>query len=194
MAKMQRTPKGPFQDMCHNLRVQGRLKLRQVADAIGIAPSSAGNVEYSRFRVISDEKAARLADFYKLGPKTYPTRDAFMAASAALPISEYTANQRERWKVGNEQRSKSRRYELLFEAVNNLVCMHAAFGDPCTCTPAVAESFDEPAVAGVTCALCQACQAMGIPEGYGDSRVVLDRIGKLYAARDAKAAAKAAAP
>src|SRR3990172_1111770 len=141
-ARTTRTSKGPFQDLCRDLRMSRGLKLREVASAIGIAVSTYGNVEASRHRVISDGRVEKLADFFKLDGAE---RVRFVTAAAALPLSEYTVDQREKWAKRNELRSKSHRFVLMFEALDNLVCMHAASGDQCTCTPETPADFDAPA-------------------------------------------------
>lgn len=190
MGRVQRTPKGPFQDMCFELRTRHRLRHKHTAEAMGVAVSTAGNVEYSRFRVVSDEKAAKLADLYKLGPNTTPTRAAFMAASAALPISEYTQAQREDWKRRNLVRSKSRRFDMMLEAIDDIVCMLGAEGRPCTCTPELPGDFDVEPTPATVCPLCKAMQAMGIPEGYSSPDLAFARIAQFHETR--KASAKAA--
>lgn len=169
---------GPSQtlgQLCRDLRLAKGLKQRQVAEAVGVATSTWGNVESSKFKVISEEKALRVADFFEL---TGALRENLLAASAAMPMSKYTLAQRERWKTKNAARSKDKRAALVWEALENLVCWQAAKGAQCSCTEA---TFDEDAS---VCPLCQAMHALGVTEGYGDSMTAMTRLATLYAAPD----------
>jgi transcriptional regulator with XRE-family HTH domain len=174
--------------MCYGLRTSRRLKLREVANGIGVSTSTYGNVESRPHRVISDERVAKLADFYRLGPVE---KKKLLDLAAQLPLSGYTERQRELWAKKNQMRSKAKRFDLMFEALDNLVCMFAAEGKPCTCTPATPGDFDEEPRPGVTCPACQAMQAMGIAEGYGDPVLALQRIAKLHDRLESAAAKKA---
>lgn len=157
--------KSDFAILCKKYRQQHRLKLREVASIIGVVTSTYGNVESSSHKVISDDKAAALADHYKLAGDE---RQAFMAASAACPLSTYSQKQRDQWKRQNERRSRAKlSYRLEAAACGLLGLLFLNCPDPdklCAC------DFD-----GSACELCAALAAIGFPPGkYTNDREVSD--------------------
>lgn len=151
------------------------LKLRQVAEAINISASTYGNLESSPHRVVSANKAAAIADFYRLTP---PDRDALMRMWEATPLSEFSERRREKWKIQNERRSLARRVPRLEYALCLLAGMHIGLQDDdkvCVC-----ELDSDP------CEVCEALSALGL-DAYSTKDHAIAQLaalqGKLEAAR-----------
>lgn len=174
--------KSDFAIMCRSLRVKKGLKLREVAAAIGVAPSTYGNVESSRFKVIGSHRVARLVELYSLPP------DQAVALSAAwerVPLSEYGTKVREGWRKRNTQRSQVKRVPGLESALVELLCLQIGDHgeDSCRCGfNGKLEDSDR------ACEVCEALAALGLP-----SFTTADKAIELLSAKQDRIAEAAAA-
>jgi len=84
------------------------MKQREVAKVLGVAISTAGNIEYSPFKVIDRRKAVILADHYKLRGAQQAD---FMAAWEECPLSPDGQKRKEYWKKRNALRSKAKNHD-----------------------------------------------------------------------------------
>ncbi len=175
--------------MCRNLRIQSKIKQKDVAAAVGIRPSTYSNLESSQFRVVNVEKAWRLARFFGLDGEQ---ADLFIAAHGKTELSDYAKNSRDRWQKRNTQRSKARRAEALERALIDLlaVTFSLAADDTqlCTCTfgGGSAGDPDRP------CEVCSALGQLNLPAFESRDKSTAQLI-ELQARLDREAAARAAA-
>lgn len=130
MVNSQRTE---FGAICRNLRKGRGLRLRQVAEILGVALSTYGNVESSKYRIVGESKASALATFYRLPA---PDRDRLMAAWSATPLSPFSEKRQERF----EKLKQSRKLAKLVPALKLSLCevlgMHIGLMDDdkiCVC-------------------------------------------------------------
>lgn len=86
------------------------LKQREVAKGIGVANATYGNVESSRWMVVGEQGARRIAKFYRLDRDQ---TDALLKAWRELPISKEGKKRREVYAKKNAQRSKSKHHDKL---------------------------------------------------------------------------------
>lgn len=151
--------KSDFAILCRTLRIQKGYKQREVALAIGIRPSTYGNVESSRWKVIRRERAERLAAFLQLMPDDH---DRLLEAWEKCPLSEYGERVRERWKRRNERRNKVKMHDRIQISLIEMTAMCLAVArNPdtlCTCEFG-GGTIDDPDRA---CELCEALMALGL--------------------------------
>lgn len=163
---MDNNPELVFRVMLRDLRKRRGLKLRQVAEVIGVAPSTYGNAESSAFRVFGEGKAAAVADFYRL---TGSDRESFMSAWAATKLSPFSEKRREIWHANNERRSAARRLPKLELAMAELLGVHIGAMDDdkiCVC------DF------GNVCEVCAALELLGL-DRFSTRDHAIDQIAKL---------------
>jgi len=113
---MDQSIRSEFAAICRNLRIERALKQRQVAEAIGVKLATYGNLESSRFKVISDRRAEALSGFYGLSAEDH---ERLMLASAACPLSPGGEIRRATWAKLNTQRSKAKNHDALKLALVN---------------------------------------------------------------------------
>lgn len=167
-----------FGARCRELRMARNLKLRQVAEAIGISHSTYGNVESSKFRVVSMTKACSLADFFKL---TGPDRVSFLTMWEETPLSKFSEERRAKWRVQNEGRNARRLVPRLQYALCCLAGMHVGMVEDetriCVCE-----------IGGDPCEVCEALSVLGL-DAYSTREHAINQLaalqGKLEAARAA---------
>jgi hypothetical protein len=154
------------------------LKQKAVAHAIGVAVSTYGNVESSRYMVVGEAAANRLANFYALDPGQ---RAELLAAWRELPLSKHGQQRRKAFARRNAQRSKAKHHDLLMvslcEVLGTLLPMLPA-EQICAC------DFTS------TCEVCTALENLGL-EPFTTLPDVVDRLAKLGDQLEAKAAAGA---
>lgn len=174
----------PFGARCRELRISRHLKQRQVAEAIGIAGSTYGNLESAAHRVIAGDKAVALADFHKLAASD---REVFLALWEATPLSGFTLKRRERWRTLNERRSLAKRVPALELSLCLVLGVHIGLTDSdkvCVCQP----------FGGDPCEVCEALTVLGL-DTYTTREVAIDQLSKLQGKLEAaRAAAGQAAP
>lgn len=159
-----------FGEMCRDLRKANRLKLREVAAAIGVADSTAGNMESSQFKVISRDKALKLSNFYKLSASQMTE---FMAAWEACPLSPHGEKRREYWKKANELRSKAKNHDPmkcgLVECLG-IILMDRPDDQVCACDGTE------------TCSVCYALARIGVTSPFtpSDREKILTQLTKLH--------------
>ncbi len=162
------TKSSQFGIMCRSLRKAKRLKLREVAQVLGIANSTAGNLESCAFKVVSRDKAMRLAAFYELHAKDLAD---FISAWEAWPLSQHGKKRREYWAKQNERRSKAKNHDPLKLALVELLGLHIMAlpeAEVCAC------DFD------IQCGVCGALDRIGIdPFTPADRDKILARLGKV---------------
>jgi len=177
--------KPEFLTMVRSLRVAAELKQRQVAEGIGVAVSTYGNIECTPHKIVSVDKVKKLAQFYQLD--TADT-DRLIAAWSELPISEYSAKQRERWAKQNSKRGKARAYDRLRLSVVELAgALVTEFGEEaCTCLPEGGTAQDP----NQACEFCEVLEQVGAGK-WTTLAEVSERLvalqSQLEAERDAKA-------
>lgn len=165
--------------MARQLRITHGLKQREVATAIGVQPSTYGNLESSPYKIIRRERVDDMARLYKLDKDQYSE---LIAAWDRAPISDYSAKQRKGWEKRNEARSKGKQLEIVKLALCDVIdwlASSAAVGEPveaaCDCRPP--DPFmDED---GRTCELCLAMHALGFPDGWVSGEVASARIAEI---------------
>lgn len=182
--------------MARELRIKNHLKQRQVAERIGIKPSSYGNLECSPFKVVGRDKVVRMGLLYKLTPLELA---ALSAAWERCPLSPYGEKQKKHWERRNRMRSKAKHHDRIFlsllEVLGTLIPM--VDGDHvCSCGAAGPPDGSEfewepPAVNGL-CEVCSALENLGLSPYTTKERVIaeLDRLQcKLEAKSEAETAA-----
>jgi transcriptional regulator with XRE-family HTH domain len=173
---MESKSKCDFAVIARQLRVKNGKKQREVAEAIGVRPSTYGNLESSPFKIIRRERVDELSRFYRLDQAQHSE---LVAAWERAPISEYSQKKREGWARQNEARSKGKRLDMVQTALCDLldaIASSAAAGEPCpsACSCVAPDAFvDEP---GRTCELCSAFHALGFPDGFVSPDVAAQRI------------------
>jgi transcriptional regulator with XRE-family HTH domain len=174
--------KSDFAVMCRDLRIRKGLKQREVAEHLGVRPSTYGNVESSPHKVIRREKAIRLAELYRLPPTGAAE---LLAAWDRCPLSAYSVRQRAHWEKRNLHRSKAKMHDRLQIALCELLGVHiAAVPDEQVCV--CVQDFVEDSV----CEVCTALELLGL-DRFAGSRAATT--GQLAALQDKLEAARAAA-
>ncbi len=172
-----------FPLLCRQYRIQGGARQREVAQSIGIACSTYGNVESNNHKTMSLDRVHVLAKYHKL---TADQTAELVAAWDELPASEYNQAQAKTWDQRKAFRSKAKNYDRLklslLEVCTLLVTLVPDPETLCTC-PEVdlfADDSDrgEPAA---PCELCAALKLLGLT-GYTD---VDDVIAKLAPVQEA---------
>lgn len=146
-----------FGELCRIMRKEKGLKLRQVAEAIGVTTSTYGNIESSQWRVVGEDRANLIANFHNLGDTA---RAELLAAWNETPISEYGRRRAEKWKQQNARRSLAKRVPGLESALVELLCLQVGDhgDDSCRCGfDGKLEGSDR------ACEVCEALAALGLP-------------------------------
>lgn len=167
-------------------------KQREVAESIGVATSTYGNIESSRYMVVGEPGAKKLATFYGL---TGPDREKFLAAWRKLPLSKHGEKRRKEFARRNSQRSKSKHHDLLMISLAEVLgLMFSVAPDPDTLCHCQLE-LDGVTRAGPLCEICLALDNLGLPP-YSTSASTIAGLAvlqdKLEAARDKPAEGGAA--
>lgn len=175
------TAKSEFGVMCRNLRVSRNLKQREVAEAIGISVSTYANMESSPWRVVSEEKVIRLANFYGLAQAVF---DELLERWSKTELSEYGKQSRERWEKRNAQRSKAKRAAALERALIDVLAVTFEVSDsagvpPCRCT-----------FGGEVCEVCAALAILGAPP-FTTTEAAVENLAALQRRIENEAAAAA---
>lgn len=168
-----------FAVMARSLRIEARLKQREVATFIGVQPSTYGNLESSPFKIIRLERVHDLSRLYKLDASRHA---ALVAAWEAAPISEYSKKQREGWSKRNEVRAKGKqldRVKLALCDVLDGIGLAAVMGAPYEARCHCIQPDPMLEVEGSTCDLCLAFHALGFPDGWVSGQVAIDRIAEI---------------
>lgn len=166
--------------MCRQLRLDNRLRQREVAAACGIKASSYGNVECNNHKTIALDRVNLLADVYGLNEQA---KAEFIAAWNELPMSTYSAKQTKTYLQRRETRSKVKNHDRLKLSLLELaVLTMTRDADPdtlCSCPePDLFAGPDEQPQP--PCELCTALQLLGLT-GY---TTVADVMEKLAAIQD----------
>jgi transcriptional regulator with XRE-family HTH domain len=164
---MESKPKSDFAKMCRTLRVQKGLKQREVAEGIGVKPSTYGNIESSPWKVVGIEKVERMIQLYGLGP---PRSDELRDAWSRVPLSAYGEKQRQTWERRNRQRSKAKHHDRLKRSLCEVLGLLLPEYPHTVC----ACSFDreEP------CEVCMAFENLGLPP-FKDMPTAIRDLAKL---------------
>lgn len=138
----------------------------KLASDLGVGPSTIGNMESQNYVVISEKRAASLADLFGLDEHG---KEDLLAAWRELPVLAYTEGQRDRWRKKNEQRAKLKSHEAvvlahqkaLLEIFGELVltAYTANLELKCDCGPNGMSERDPTR----SCELCNAMQVLGLP-------------------------------
>lgn len=151
-----------FGPMCRELRQAARLKQREVAERVGIAVTTYGNLESNKHKTVRRERAEAIARSFGLGAEM---RAQLLAAWEAQPVSEYSQRQRESWNKRNLTRGKARGFDramtALLELASLLVTSVPDAGALCAC-PEPDLFADPPESEPVPCELCNALQLLGL--------------------------------
>lgn len=180
--------KPEFAILCRNLRVNHKpyLKQREVAKAIGIAPSTYGNVESSMYMVVGQSAAHRIANFYELNG---PDRDHLLAAWRKLPLSPYGEKRKKEFSRRNAMRSKAKLADKLKRSLAEcLGLMLPQFsevneGKVCAC------AFDSDEL----CEVCMALDNLGL-DTYTTLDKAISDIAGLQSKLEAERAQNGATP
>lgn len=170
--------KTEFGKMVRDLRIAAGLRQRQCAEGIGIKPSTYANIESSTFRVIGEERARRIAEFYKLGPERTAE---LMAAWEATPLSPFAAKRKEGWDRRNRMRYKAKHHDRVFGSlveVLGMLIMTTPEDQVCSCE-----------LDGNLCPVCAALDHVGL-SGFDTQDKTLDRLARLTDKLAARAAAE----
>jgi transcriptional regulator with XRE-family HTH domain len=176
---MDSSTKMRFPALCRDYRVAAKLRQREVANALGIATSSYGNVESVNRKTLSRDRAEQLANFYKLDEAA---RTDLLAAWDEMPVSEYSQRQADAYAARRAQRSKAREADRLKTALLEVVgLLISSVDDPgklCACQAAQIFDFsqgDTPA----PCELCSALQLVGVSGGWTTHEEVVAKLAEL---------------
>jgi transcriptional regulator with XRE-family HTH domain len=158
-----------FPSMCRQLRMARHETQATVAGAMGIKPSTYGNMESQNFKVVRIERVQRLAHHFGLDESR--TAD-LVAAWQALPVSEYSTKQKATWERRNAYRSKARNYDRMRDALASaLALLVTSVPDPnslCIC------SFD----GSTFCELCECLRLLGL-KGWTTLEEVIKELAAL---------------
>lgn len=149
--------------MCRELRVQRGLKQREVAEAIGIKAPSYSNVESISTRVIGQDAANRLANFYGLDDAG---RARLLAAWERTPLSEFNQRRQVVWQRRNRMRSKAKHHDRVFKSLIEVLgafLPHVPDGQVCSC-----EFASDP------CEVCTALENLGLNPFTTKERAIAD--------------------
>jgi transcriptional regulator with XRE-family HTH domain len=174
---MDHSEKPEFARLCRELRVnhQPYLKQRQVAEVLGIAVSTYGNLESSRFMVVGRASAERLAKFYRLDPGSAGN---LIRAWEKLPLSPHGEKRRKIFARRASQRSKAKHHDALMVSLCEVLGALLPMLPPsqiCACDIAS------------TCEICTALERLGL-EPFSSLPAVIDQLAKLGDQLAAKAA------
>jgi transcriptional regulator with XRE-family HTH domain len=188
-----------FPTLCRQLRVENRLKQREVASAIGMKTSSYGNVESVNHKSLAVDRVHRLARFYQLDEAKTAE---LLAAWEELPASEYAQRQTKTFAERRAFRSKAANHDRLkvslLELATLLITSCENPGALCTCEQATSEMladasfFPDGSPDGVasstdslTCELCTALQLLGLPLGMTTRDEVITKLAEVQEAMSA---------
>lgn len=170
-----------FGKMCRALRIEKGLKQRQLMPVIGVALSTVGALETSRWKVISRDRAEKLATFYNLDADR---TSSFLEAWDAAPLSPHGEKRHEYWKKRNALKSKAKNHDALKISLVRLLGLHLMSvpdDQVCAC------DFGAP-----LCDVCRALERVGIePFTPADRDKILAR---LVAIQESMASAGAKPP
>lgn len=168
-----------FPKMCRDLRLQSRLKQREVAVHVGLSPKAYANVESNNHKTMRLERVQKLAKLYQLDEASTAT---LVAAWEALPASEYNQRNAKPWaerQAAQAVRGKAKNHDRLQIALLELATLFiTSVDDPdslCTC------DFGE----GRACELCTALQVLGL-RGYTTREEVISGLAALQEKVDAQ--------
>lgn len=169
------TEKMKFPKMVRDLRVAGRYRQREIAEAIGIAQSSYGNLESLNRITCRVDKVERLALFYGL---PQDKANELIAAYRELPRDAFQQRKLDKLNAARAARSKSKQFDGMRKAlVDMLGLLIAVAPDPetlCACEPG---SDDR-------CEVCFALAELGLQPWTNST----DALAQLAALQDAAAA------
>lgn len=152
------------------MRKVNNLKLRQVAEAIGLKVSSYSNAESSNMKRMSESKVRALAGLYRLGGQE---TEALIELWREQPVSEYSQRQRDRWAERNARRNKARMADRLALSLVEILTAYLSDQDPatadrlCTC-PEVDLMNDVTIDTYVDCEVCTALKLCGVKASIRD--------------------------
>lgn len=165
-----------FPSRVRELRVSRNLRQRDVASAIGVTPSTYGNIESNNHKTIRLDRVLRLAAFYSLDNEQAKL---LVDAWQALPVSEYSKRQTDANTKRNAYRSKAKSHDRMKMALLEVTTLLVtAAADPDTlCACAETDSSDmfadrEP------CELCGALQLLGL-SGWTSQDDVIAKLAKI---------------
>lgn len=170
--------------MCRSLRLENRLKQRQVAEALGITPGAYGNTESSPFKVIGVDKVNKLISLYRLGERTIPRAVDLMAAWQAVPLSAYGEKQRKSWERRNRMRSKAKHHDRLRRSLAEILGLLLSVYIDENYTGACKCDFGDEEL----CEVCMALDNLGL-DTYTDLNKAISDIAGLQTKMDAERAA-----
>lgn len=157
MIQEEKSKRTYFGELCRIMRKDKGLKLREVAEAIGVTTSTYANIESSQWRVVGEDRANLIANFHNLGD---PARAELLASWRETPLSEYGRKRADKWKLQNARRSLAKRVPGLESALVELLCLQIGDhgDDACRCGfDGKLEDSDR------ACELCEALAALGLP-------------------------------
>jgi transcriptional regulator with XRE-family HTH domain len=166
-----------------------------LAAAIGVAPSTYGNVESSNYVIIREDRALALARYF--GLDDIATSE-FIAAWKELPVSDYAKSLRKSWAKKSELRGKVKAHDRMALCLTEIISLlFSVTGDPgtlCICE-FDAGAFDtgpgtgkHPSDPTRPCELCYALQALGL-EGWTFTEDVTAKLMALQEKLERKSAA-----
>lgn len=173
-----------FPRLCRHYRMHNNLKLKDVAESIGLR--SYANAEYNNHKTVRIDKVHALARLYQLGPTE---TQQLVAAWEALPVSEYSQKQRDKWDKRNAQRSKAKAHDTLWRAAVEAFGIVAGImfdeqwspekcASLCACdkSPGVhPPSANHPSL---RCEFCTCLEVLGMPEGWTDLETVTAKLAE----------------
>lgn len=163
-----------FAKLCRQMRIDKRLKYREVASAIGVSTGTYGNIEGSPWRVIGEDRAKSIADFYQLDPAK---RAGLLKAWSETPISNFSVERAEKWRQQNARRSAAKQLPVVRLALLEMVffCLtYTPEGELCRCGfDGKLEGSDR------SCEMCEALRALGL-DAFTTREKLIDDAGKLH--------------
>lgn len=152
--------------------MSSHLRQRQVADAIGVKPSTYGNIESSNHKVVRRERVVDLAKFYELDAGD---SERLLAAWEQLPASEFNLRQAGRRRERSAFRVNAREApKLRLALVEVLGVLLGVTDDPCACVPA-SEVAGDPRP---PCEVCSALHVLGL-SSWTSRDVVAEQLSAL---------------
>ena len=160
-----------FPKWCRELRVSAGMTQKAVSLLVGVSDKTIANCEGNNHKTLSRERAEKLANVFRLGPATVPTRVEFIKAWDVLPISEYRKRQNDSFAARRDRDRRARSADLfkksLLDIFALLVTSVEDAGSLCACTDGPSDEWGVPIrTASEDCEVCVALRLLGIQEGW----------------------------
>ena|ERR1043165_6829058 len=157
-----------FAQICRDLRISHGYKHREVAAGVGIATTTSANLESSKWMVVAESRARRIAEFYQLDSAAAA---ALLEAWRRLPVHPDSEKRRKFYDRRNRMRSKARHHDRLMRSLAEIMgLLLPAYVERFGAARVCACSFDR----DDACEVCMALENLGLQPWTDLPRVTAD--------------------